>query len=67
MVEDEKLLRKYNNIWNGIKNVIGKKIGSDPVLGNKYLNVKIKSYNNKIITTNFHGKAPKEKIKCVCL
>ena len=32
----------------------------------KHLKAKIKSYISKI-TTNFHGKAPKEGIECVCL
>ena len=66
-LEDEKLLKKYSEIRNEIKNVIGKKFGSDPVFNDKYLTVKIKSYNNKIITINFHGKPPTEGIKCVCL
>lgn len=42
------------------------KLDSDPVFGYKYLQTKIKSYDNKI-TKNFHGKATKEGIKCVCL
>ena len=66
-LEDEKLLKKYIEIWNEIKNVIGKNFGSDPVFNDKYLTVKIKSYNNKIITINFHGKPPTEGIKCVSL
>ena len=43
-----------------------KKLDSDPVFGYKYLQTKIKSYDNKI-TKNYHGKATKEGIKCVCL
>ena len=42
------------------------KFNSEPVYGNKYLKIKIKSYNNKI-KTNFHGKTPKEGTDCVCL
>lgn len=40
-------------------------IVSDPVYGDKYLKTKIKSYSNKI-TTNFHGKVPKEVRNPVC-
>lgn len=43
-----------------------KKINSEPVFSDKYLKTKIKSYIGKI-TRNFHGKAPKEGIECVCL
>ena len=43
-----------------------KKLDSYPMFGYKYLETKIKSYDNKI-TKNFHGKATMEGIKCVCL
>lgn len=48
------------------KTIIRKTFDSDPVFADKYLKTKVKSCNNKI-TTNYHGKAPKEGIKCVCL
>ena len=39
---------------------------SDLAFGDKYLKIETKSCNNKI-TTSFHGKAPKEGIKWVCV
>ena len=48
------------------KTIERKKFSSELVFGDKYLKTKIKSYIGKI-TRNFHGKAPKEGIECVCL
>ena len=39
---------------------------SDLAFGDKYLKIETKSCSNKI-TTSFHGKAPKEGIKWVCV
>ena len=67
LVEDEKLLKTYNEIWNKMKKKNEKiKFNIDPVFLNKYLETKIECYNNKI-TTDFQGKAPRKGIKCVCL
>ena len=44
---------EFLKIWKKISNLIDKKFDSDPVYNNKYINTKIRSYNNDIIT-NFH-------------
>ena len=49
----KKCLERYTKIWEKISNLIDKKFDSDPVYNNKYINTKIRSYNNDIIT-NFH-------------
>ena len=54
-----------------IRDLIGKKLDSEPVYGNKYIKTKIKLYNNDI-GKNFHGegnsrKAPKESCSYKCL
>lgn len=70
-VEDQKLLKKYNEIGSKIKNMERKEFDGDLVFADKYLKIK-KSYNKKI-TTNFKDvennstKPPKEGIKCVQL
>ena len=52
LAEDEKLLRKYSEIWSEIKKIlVRKKIDSDLVSGERDLKNKIESYN-KITTTN---------------
>ena len=59
LIKDDKLLKKYNEIWKKIKNIIKKEFNSEPVYNEKYPKAKIKSYNGKI-NTNFHNnKIPK--------
>ena len=53
VVDDAELLIKYTAIWNKIRDLINEKIDSEPVYNNKYINTKIKLYNNDI-KTNFH-------------
>ena len=48
------------------KNFEKKKFHSATVFNDKYLKIEIRSYNKKI-TTNFHGKAPKEWLVFLCL
>ena len=59
LIKDDKLLKKYNEIWKKIKNIIKKEFNSEPVYNEKYPKAKIKSYNGKI-NPNFHNnKIPK--------
>ena len=69
--DDAELLIKYTEIWNKIRDLINKKFDSKPVSNNKYINTKIKSYNNDI-KTNFHDEnnfreVPKENSAYECL
>ena len=71
LVDDAELLIKYAEIWNEIRDLINKKFDSEPVYNNKYINTKIKLYNNDI-KTNFHDEnnireVPKEKCAYKCL
>ena len=56
-VSDNKLLRKYNRIWERVSNLLSIKFDSKPVYGDndKYIKTKIKLYGEKINTT-FQGK-----------
>ena len=49
-LNDKEILEKYNNIWNEIKILFGKKFDSEPVYNDKYIKVKINLFN-----TNFYG------------
>ena len=67
LIKDDELLKKYNEIWEKVKNSIKKELHSKPVYNEKYLKAKIKSYNGKI-NTNFHNnKVPKEGFQFICL
>ena len=66
LIKDDKLLEKYNEIWDNFSYTIGKEFDSNLVY-NKNLRAKIKSYNGKI-NTNFHNKKiPKEDCQFICL
>ena len=68
-------LEKYMTIWEKIRNLINKNFDSDTVYKDKYINTKIRSYNNDIITNfrnidNKNNKLPGYKLplyKCVSL
>ena len=53
LTDNNKFLERYTKIWEKVSDLIDKKFDSDPVYNNKYINTKIRSYNNDIIT-NFH-------------
>ena len=66
LIEDEELLKTYNNIWTRVRNLIKKEFDCRPVYNEKYLKTKIKSYGK--ININFHDNGtPKEGYYCVCL
>ena len=70
VVDDAELFIKYTEIWDKIRDLINKKFDSEPVYNNKYINTKVKLYNNDI-KTNFHDEnnireVPKEKCAYKC-
>ena len=61
-VSDNKLLKKYNKIWEKFSNLLNIEFDSEPVYGDgvKYIKTKIKMYGDRV-NTNFQGKkVPKE-------
>ena len=68
-VKDNKLLKKYNKIWEKISSQMNIEFDSEPVYGDgdKYKKTKIKMYEGRV-NTNFQGrKVPKEKASYKCL
>ena len=55
-VSDNKLLKKYNKIWEKISNLMNIEFDSEPVYGDndKYIKTKIKMYEDRV-NTNFQG------------
>ena len=67
LVKDDKLLEKYNGIWEKVSQSIREELDSEPVYNEKYLKTKIKSYQEKI-NINFHyNEIPKESSQCIVL
>ena len=68
-VDDNKLLKKYNKIWEKNSNLMNIEFDSEPVYGrnDKYIKTKIKMYKDRV-NTNFQGKkVPKENASYMCL
>ena len=68
-VSDNKLLKKYNKIWEKISNLMYIEFGSEPIYGDndKYIKARIKMYEDRV-NTNFQGKKlPKENASYKCL
>ena len=53
LTDNNEFLERHTKIWEKISNLIDKKFDSDPVYNNKYINTKIRSYKNDIMT-NFY-------------
>ena len=68
-VIDNKLLKKYNKIWEKVSSLMNIKFESEPFYGDndRYIKTKINAYGDKI-NTNFQGKkTPKENASQKCL
>ena len=68
-VSDNKLLKNYTKIWERIRNLMNIKFDSEPVYSDndKYINTKIKLYEDKINTNFQDKKIPKENASYKCL
>ena len=68
-VGDNKLLKKYNKIWEKISDLMNIEFGSETVHGDndKYIETKIEMYDDRV-NTNFQGKkVPEENVLYKCL
>ena len=68
-VSNNKLLKKYNKIWERVGNLLNIEFDSEPVYGDvdKYIKTKIKIYGDRV-NRNFQGKnVSKENASYKCL
>ena len=68
-ISDKQFLKKYNQIYKKVKNLLNIKFDSVPVYGDndKYINAKIKIYDDNVNTNFQDAKVPKEKAPHKCL
>ena len=68
-VDDNKLLKKYNKIWEKISNLINIEFDIEPVYGDNGKDIKLKMrMHEDRANTNFQGKkVPKENASYKCL
>ena len=62
-INNKQLLKKYNQIWKRVEQLLKREFDSKPVYGDndKYIKTKIKIYNGSTITNNQRKKISKEK------
>ena len=66
LIEDNKLLKKYNDIWNKVSNSIKKGFDSEPIYNKKCMKTKVKSFGNE--ATDFHDEEiPRVDYNYFCL
>ena len=68
-IDDNKLLKKYNQIWKRVEKLLKLEFDSKPFYGDndKYIKTKIKIYDSSV-NTKFQGKKmPKEEVPCKSL
>ena len=66
-IEDDRVLFKYSDVWNKIKEIKAIKFHSNPVYNEKYRKAKVKNFNT-VVNTNFLGnEVPKEDVHYFCI
>ena len=67
LIKDDKVLEKYDKMWDVIKNKLNIKFHSKPVYDKKYLKTKVREFDG-VIKTNFLGNdTPKENMHYACI
>ena len=67
IIEDDNVLANCDEIWEKIKELIGKKIHGKPTYGNKYIKTDVRSFNGTIHTTFWGNEIPNKGIHYTCL
>ena len=67
LIKNDRVLNKYNTIWDKIKETLNIKFHSMPVYDEKYIKAKVREFNG-VIKTNFLGdEIPKENVHYACI
>ena len=67
LIKNSEVWKKYEDIWNVIKNKLNIKFHSQPIYENKYLKTKVREFDGSI-KTNFLGNGfPKENTYYTCI
>ena len=67
LVYYEEFLRKCNEIWDKVKDLLKKEFDSEQVHNGKYIKTKINIYNNRMYTSFQYNKIQKDNEYCTCL
>ena len=62
LIKDDEVWKKYQHIWDVIKNRLDIKFHSEPVCDKKYLKAKVREFNGAIKTNFLGNDMPKENM-----
>ena len=67
LIKNDEVLKKYEPIWDVIKNELDIKFHIKPVYEKKYLKTKVRDYNGAIKTKFLGNGIPKENVHYTCI
>ena len=67
VTDDKEIYKKYNEIWEAVRNLLKLKFFVNRVRGNKYIISKLKTFNKINRTTFTDNVIPIEKNHCICI
>ena len=67
LIKDDKVWKKYEQIWDMIKNKLGIKFHSEPVYHKTYIKAKVRELDGKIKTNFLGNDVPKENMHYTCI
>ena len=67
LIKDDEVSKKYDKIWDVIKNKLSIKFHSDPIYEQKYLKAKIREFYGVIKTNFLDNDMPKENMHYTCI
>ena len=68
LADDDDVILKYNKIWKKIKKLLSVAFDSKPVYDEKYITMRVKSFEDKVITKFTDNEIPRENThySCIC-
>ena len=66
-IKDGEVWKKYEQIWNVIKNKLAIKIHGEPVYDKTYIKAKVREFDGKIKTNFLGNELPKENMHYTCI
>ena len=66
-IKDGEVWKKYEQIWNVIKNKLAIKIHGEPVYDKIYIKAKVREFDGKIKTNFLGNELPKENMHYTCI
>ena len=67
LIKDDDMWKKYDGIWDVIKNKLSIKFHSKPIYDQKYSKTKVREFDGVIKTIFFGNKVPRKNMHYTCI